>query len=267
MAGAPTATQDSLDQWTLLITAAFRQRIRADQLTEALQEQWSKASIPGTVLVSLILTSGAPISSGVDPLIPAYVDEILKVTTVDICDVLIALLSHSRYAIPKAGETVAPKSLQHDLLLQESVFALLLRLLINGERPRAAQESRRAVRALAEWLTACNDHESMLQVQAEGLRAPEPSVISAWETLGTFAISLLTNDTTRNILKSSWPQGKLGANSMHWEICADGILRSERQTCVCLEQFRIATLSMDIISSCGQVANDCKNSSPFQWEA
>lgn len=207
MGGGLAETPGGTSQWSTLMTACFRQRIRADQLTEAFKEQWGKARIPGTVLVLLVLTSSARVASGVDPLIPAYVNEILKVTSVDICDVLIALLSHSQYAIKDPSAHVGPKHTSPDSLLQETVFALLLRLLVNGERPRTVQESRRAVRAIAEWMTACNYHETMLQVQSEGLRTPETSVTSALETLGTFATSLLTTEMARTDIQKSWSQG------------------------------------------------------------
>lgn len=222
--GAAAQTETASKQWTVLITTAFRRRIRPDQLTEALHEQWCKARIPGTTLVSHILDSGARLSSGVDPLIPAYLDEVIKVTSIDVSDVLIALLSHSRYS---SGSQVVLKSPGYDLLLLESVLALLLRLLISGERPRTAQESRRAVRALAEWLTACNYHETMLQVQAEGLRAPDSSVISALETLGTLAYTLFTNKTTRQDILKSWSRGEKLASELVIAR-ADSISRSQR---------------------------------------
>jgi len=220
----------AVEQWTALITTAFKRRIRADQLTDALREQWSKTCIPGTVLVSLILTSGAPMSGGVDPLIPAYVNEVLAVTDVDVCDVLISLLSHSRYAIRKTNDKDGPKPLEHDLLLLESIFSLLLRLLVSEERPRTPKESRRAVRALAEWVAACNYHETILQVHAEGLQAPEPSVISALETVGTFAVSLLTNRVTRRDFLKSWSKGLKSLDKLV-VVYADNVTRSQGQVC------------------------------------
>lgn len=207
MTGDSAQTQKPLQQWKSLITTCFRQRIRPSQLTDAFTELWGSTKVPGTNLVSLVLTSGARPSNGVDPLIPAYLDELMKITSVDICDVMIALLSHSRYGIKTSSDQVAFKS-SHDLLLQESVFALLLRLLVNNERPITAQASRRALRALAEWMLACNYHDTMLQVHADGLQAPEPSAISALETIGTFAISLFTNEVTKKDLLQSWPQGQ-----------------------------------------------------------
>ncbi|KAL1304591.1 hypothetical protein AAFC00_003560 [Neodothiora populina] len=194
--GAPVQIEDAKKQWTSLITVAFRRRIRADQLTDAFAELWHKAHLPGAVIVSLILTSGARLSSGVDPLVPAYLDEVLKVTGVEICDVLIALLAQTRYASNNSVDQNDPSA--YDLLLIESVFALLLRLTVNGKQPRTAQESRRGARALAEWLTACNYHETLLQVQSEGLRAPDLSVVSALEIIATFAMSLFANQIARN---------------------------------------------------------------------
>ena len=204
--GAPTV-QTAIKQWTALITAAFRRRIRPDQLTEAFTEQWTKSRIPGVALVSIVLTSGAPISSGVDPLVPAYVDELLKVTSLDLCDVMVALLANSRYAVKNAGGGGDSSPIVHDLLLLESIFALLSRSLVHSGRPRTAKESRRAVRALTEWITACCYNETMLQVQADNLRAPEPSVISAFETIGAFAVSLLTNEPVKRDIERSWPKG------------------------------------------------------------
>lgn len=203
----PEQTQSATRQWTSLIAVCFRRRIRADQLTDAFTEQWSKAPVAGTTLASLIITSGARLSSGVDPLVPAYLNELLKVTSVDISDVMVALLSHSRYAMKVSPSDRFTFNSPYDLLLQESVFALLLRLFVNKERPKTAQESRRALRALAEWMIACNYHETMLQVQAEGLQTPDSSAITAMETVGAFAVSLLTNELTKKDLTNSWSQG------------------------------------------------------------
>lgn len=205
--GAPAQEGKATKQWTSLITTSLRRRIRADQLSDALQELSASAPIPGATLVSLILTSGARVSNGVDPLIPAYLDEVLKTTGVDVCDVLVALLAHSRYAVQGLADHDESTSL-HDLLLQESIFTLLSRLVLSGKRPRTAQESRRAVRALAEWITSCNYHETMLQVQAEGLRTPGPAIITALETLGTFTVALFTNGITRKDMTETRSPGE-----------------------------------------------------------
>lgn len=197
----------ALKQWKSLVTTCFRRRIRADQLSEAFHEQWSRQQIPGASLVTLILESGSRSTSGIDPLIPAYLDEVLKVTSVDICDILVSLLARSRFALKNATDQASQVSSHDELLIQESVFAMLLRLVVGGDRPKTVQESRRAVRALMEWFTAFNYHEAMLQVQSDGLRTLEPGVVSSFETLGAIATSLFTNDITRNDISKSASKG------------------------------------------------------------
>ncbi|KAG9816596.1 hypothetical protein KCU63_g19121, partial [Aureobasidium melanogenum] len=95
------------EQWSTLFRTCFVHRIRASQLNKPFSELWSTQPIPGSQLASIIFTSGA---SGVDPLITEYLEQILRVTTTDTCDILVALLAHSRYALKKKASTRTPLS-------------------------------------------------------------------------------------------------------------------------------------------------------------
>lgn len=207
MAGLES-TQGATRKWRMLFATCFKRRIRADRTTEALRQLWDSEPIPRVHIVSIILTSGADSAIGVDPLIAAYLEQVLRVTSVDICDVLMALLSQSQYALKKPNSLSTTENQPTDnSVLQESVFALLIRLFTSAEPSKPAHVSRRITRALAEWLTACNYHETVLQVQSEGLRAPEASVLAAFETLGTLTITVFSNGYMREDLPRAWSKG------------------------------------------------------------
>lgn len=197
-----TSADHAAKQWILLFKTCFGHRIRAIQLVKPFGELWSTNPIPGTQLATIIFTSGAP-SAGIDPLIPEYLEQILRVTSVDICDILVALLACSRYALKKNADQGKPMS----YAFFENVLSLLVRLVACSERPKTARESRRSLKALGECLTACRAHETVLQMQNEGLQAPDPQVVTSFETLATLAIALLSHPLVKADLASLWPQG------------------------------------------------------------
>lgn len=202
------STDKATRQWRILFTTCFRRRIRADQVSDAFRELSKSEPIPGVRIASIIFTSGAHSSTGVDPLIAAYLEQVLHVTNVDICDVLMALLSQSQYALKKSGNHEATEDLPTDSsMLQESVFTLLVRLFTGSEQPKTAKESRRITRALVEWVAACNCRETVLQVQSAGLRAPEARVIAAFEALGTLIYAVFSHGSVRDDLLKAWSKG------------------------------------------------------------
>jgi mediator of RNA polymerase II transcription subunit 5 len=185
--------------WTTLFQNCFRGRIRATQLGNAFSELWSTQPIAESQLASIIFTSGAP---GIDPLINEYLEQILRVTSVDTSDILIALLAHSRYALRKAASTRTPTS----NAFFEYVLSMLVRLVASGERPKSAREARNVVRALGECLTACRAHEMVLAMQNGGVMPiSDPQVVASFETLATLAIALLNNPGVKTDI-DVWPQ-------------------------------------------------------------
>lgn len=206
MRDAKSTTEKGTESWSRLVDDSFRRRLRPEQLAASIKDLWSSTRVPGAIIVSLFLKSGARIINGLDPLIPVYLEVLLASTSIDICDVLIALLAQTRYASKESADHQESTS-QYDLVLQENILALLSRQVLSGARPKVAQEARRAIRALAEWTAACNYRETMLQVQAEGLRQPEPATISALEALATFAATLLSTQISRNDLLGKHSKG------------------------------------------------------------
>ncbi|KAG9635883.1 mediator complex, subunit Med5, partial [Aureobasidium melanogenum] len=188
------------EQWSTLFRTCFVHRIRASQLNKPFSELWSTQPIPGSQLTSIIFTSGA---SGVDPLITEYLEQILHVTTIDTCDILVALLAHSRYALKKKASTRTPLS----NAFLEHVLSLLVRLVAAGERPKTAREARNVVRALGECLTACRAHEMVLLMQnVDVMQSPDPQVVTSFETLATLAIALLNHSMVKADISDVWPQ-------------------------------------------------------------
>lgn len=192
----------AVEQWTTLIKTCFGHRIRAKQLGKPFSELWSTTPVPGPLLASIIFRSGA---SGVDPLISEYLEQILRVTTIDTSNVLVALLAHSRYALKKKAGSGSDTPMSHAFF--EHVLSLLVRLVAAGERPKTAREARSVVRALGECLTACRAHEMVLLMQSvDGMQSPDPQVVTSFETLATLAIALLNNPTVKVDISNAWPQ-------------------------------------------------------------
>ncbi|KAG9942006.1 mediator complex, subunit Med5, partial [Aureobasidium melanogenum] len=188
------------EQWSTLFRTCFVHRIPASQLNKPFSELWSTQPIPGSQLASIIFTSGA---SGIDPLITEYLEQILRVTTIDTCDILVALLAHTRYALKKNASTRT--SLSNAFF--EHILSLLVRLVAAGERPKTAREARNVVRALGECLTACRAHEMVLLMQnVDVMQSPDPQVVTCFETLATLAIAVLNHPMVKADISDGWPQ-------------------------------------------------------------
>jgi mediator of RNA polymerase II transcription subunit 5 len=184
--------------WSTLFRNCFGHRIRATQVDKPIAELWSIQPIPGSQLASILFTSGAP---GIDPLIAEYLEIILRVTTIDTSDILVALLAHSRYALRKTAPTRAPIS----NAFFEYVLSMLVRLVASGQRPKSTREARNVVRALGECLTACRAHEMVLLMQnVEVVQSPDPQVVASFETLATLAIALLNHPDVKPDI-DAWP--------------------------------------------------------------
>ncbi|KAI5203996.1 hypothetical protein AUEXF2481DRAFT_449992 [Aureobasidium subglaciale EXF-2481] len=201
MDSSTSKSNHAIEQWTTLFTTCFGHRIRATQLSKPISELWKTQPITGTRLASIVFTSGA---SGVDPLINEYLEQILRTTSIDTCDILIALLAHSRYALKrKAESSVTPMS----NAFLEHVLSLLVRLVAAGDRPKTAREARNVVRALGECLTACRAHEMVLIMQnVDAMQTPDPQVVTSFETLATLAIAILNNPRVKSDINDKWPE-------------------------------------------------------------
>jgi mediator of RNA polymerase II transcription subunit 5 len=185
--------------WSTLFHTCFGHRIRAAQVDKAIAELWSTQPIAGPQLASIVFTSGAP---GTDPLIAEYLEQILRVTTIDTSDILVALLAHSRYALRKTASTRTPIS----NAFFEYVLSMLVRLVASGQRPKSTREARNIVRALGECLTACRAHEVVLLMQnVDVMQSPDPQVVASFETLATLAIALLNHPSVKPDI-DAWPQ-------------------------------------------------------------
>jgi mediator of RNA polymerase II transcription subunit 5 len=197
---SPSADR-AAEKWSTLFRTCFVRRIRAVQLTGPFAELWNTEPIPASQLATIVLTSGAP-SAGIDPLVMDYLEQILHITNMDICDVLVALLARSRYALRKSSDSSQPIG----NAFFENVLSLLVRLVTTAERPKTGREARRVLRALGECLTACRAHEMVLLMQNEGIHNPDPQVVASFETLATLAVTLLSHPMVKADLTGLWPQ-------------------------------------------------------------
>lgn len=202
-----TSADVASQQWTKLLETCFKRRIRPEHVRSALQELSSQQQLVGLKIANIILSSGSSSTNGIDPLLPAYLEQLLQQRLMDTADLLIVSLNRSQYVSRKTTTEGVGPSIQNNFSLQETVLALVARLYAAGERPKTTHEPRRAVRALAEWLLACNYYATELQIQGNGLYTPEPALTAVFESLGLLAITVLSNDSVKHILSQAGAKG------------------------------------------------------------
>lgn len=185
-------TKTSTEQWTIVITKCFQNRLQPERLNSALTELSNSHRIPGRKLAEIVLVSGAQPITGIDPLVPAYIGLVLDLRLLNVGDVLAALLLQSRYS-PKntaGSDDSRPSTVTYPLL--ETIFTLLANHFLSGKWPETAFESIGTFMILGTWLKACNTYETVMQIQTEGLHAPEAELVHVFEALGT-CISVFFN--------------------------------------------------------------------------
>lgn len=194
-------------QWTKVLNTCFAQRLRPEEVEDALQECLKAAPIAGSELATLLLTCGGQSDFDCDPLLSIYLAHWLKSDLLQPADVLEALLQVSPYYTPTDGSQSDPPIPGISPAAQDVAFSLLPALYNSGDHPRNSTESARTFRALLSWLQAYNAFETIRQIDAGGAYNPDSNVVAAYENLGTFVAVMLSSTVVKKHLVSSIPKG------------------------------------------------------------
>lgn len=199
----------SIEQWTTVIKTCFQKRYKSDQVVDAFQQLWKTHSISGQKLAEIILVSGAQPLVSFDPMVPAYIGQLLQLKLIDTGDILGALFSQSIYATDKTIDSNDDGKYLASTSMIEIILTLVANLYISGERPTTANESVSVFRSLDVWLKGCNTYETVMQIQAEGLHSPDAGLVQVFEAVGTFIVIFLSIPAVKKHIGGIKKQGKI----------------------------------------------------------
>ena len=212
MAMSPGCSE-ALRDWTTVVRKCFIARHDPQAVKDALQTLHNRSPLDGGTLVLLVLRSGAKIPDMVDPLIPAYLLQLLRTNILDSDQILTTLLSCLTLDDQKQ-QSLAP------FVVQESVLSLLSNVYALEERPRRQLEVLRCFRSLSSWFKACNAFEANMQMNVDGLQAHSPGLLSVYEALGTLAVVMFSSTRVKKLLRNLTLPRCRSASFLLWNMSA-----------------------------------------------
>lgn len=140
----------------------------------------------------------------VDPLVPRYIDHLLRSRHTNSTSIMLALLRHSRFA---KATPVVPTVFSSLPSFEEQVFTLLRELLATAHFSAATWKAHGIVFALTRWLHVArkaNEHDVGKQLDSGVMHAGDGPATGTFEALGLLAIAVFGHRSFPDIEKQPW---------------------------------------------------------------
>lgn len=198
--------------WSILLGKSLEARFSVNRF-EAFANLLAKKNIhPHSFeLVKTLFENQSDCSYGVDPLVPLYVECMLKHSWLDGCDLLQSLLqsfqhrgndleklSVSSPMVPSDSKHISPQ-------LEEVLFGLVVNDFASGIKPSSNKEAKRIMKIVVDWMAAVIGIDRAMLLSTESL--PQ-EVFMTRVALGTLMVSLLGHPKVRALFDPMLANGK-----------------------------------------------------------
>jgi mediator of RNA polymerase II transcription subunit 5 len=193
--------------WTAFLDGCFQKRLRAEQFEKFSIELYQRSPIMERKLADILLGRQELLNTMVDPLLPVYADTLLESNRLSSSDLLGALFKRSAnftVTTPRGDDSSAAGENKHNPPeLEYTILDQLTRSYIpGGKRPITQQETRAALRILAEWMTAMTSSADAL------LQSLDQQSVTICDSLGMLATAMLENPRVIGVIDTAMPKGK-----------------------------------------------------------
>jgi len=187
-AGPPSGAQ----AWRLALQDWMRQRLRWNRLPleDIAREHRASMQEIADIIVSLHPRSGALF---VDPLIPRYIEQLIKTRCTSPACILFAMLRVSRLADPATVADYHVADGTNTPALEELVFDLLRNMLARSKLSAGQPRTKSLVNALVRWLHTArkaNELDVTKRIEAGAMSGAQGPAASTFEALGMLAIAV-----------------------------------------------------------------------------
>lgn len=168
-------------------------------------------------ITSVLLQPQYAAALTVDPLLPLYIEALIRCDLIIIPDVLRVLIQHTRLRpsdssndhTPRTGGKTLPRKYNAPQL-EESILFKISRFQATGQRPKGPREALQTLKAAAEWMSMAvtgSGSSVMLSDVDGGPNHPSPEVLALREAVGMLAVSLVENPRVLDLLNGMCPKG------------------------------------------------------------
>jgi len=199
----PSATHTDIQQWQRALQSAQKRRLDPSEIPlKALANRYKASPEEVADIVIRIHTDTG--GDFVDPLVPRYINHLLRTRHTDSTSVMLMLLKHSRFAKAAPVATSAFSALPS---FEQQVFTLLRELLAVAHFPAATWKAHGVVFALTRWLHVArkaNEHDVGKQLDSGVMHAGDGPATGTFEALGMLAIAVFGHRSFPDIEKQPW---------------------------------------------------------------
>lgn len=194
-------------QWAALVAKSFELRHPVEHFA-ALAAALSRKNVrvPGNNILKTLLKLQGSTTSGIDPLVPQYVEFFLSQRWLEEPDLLQVLLepfgtrlknnttssAHDAQNSSDSALTVSPQ-------LEDTLFTLAVNRLISEQKPATTKESHRIIKAMITWLEFVTSPDSGALLNLQHFAHETMNLLL---TLSVLVISMLNNEKIRASLEA-----------------------------------------------------------------
>jgi mediator of RNA polymerase II transcription subunit 5 len=198
---------DPSQVWVKFLDGCLQRRLRAEQFDRFAIELYQRSPIMERKLADILLSRQELLNAMVDPLLSVYAGCLLESNRLSSADLLGALFRRSSNYVTATGSnndvsTPQSKQARNPAELEHTILDQLTRLYIpGGKRPKTQQETRVALRILAEWMATMSTSGDAL------LQSLDQQAIIICDSLGMLATAMLENPKVIGVIDTALPKG------------------------------------------------------------
>lgn len=215
----------SLDQWRTFLQQCFIRRLNAGTFRNLAQALSRRAPLTENSLLEVILGVRDSLKVQWDPLLPLYVDDLIKAGFLKVSSVLGGLLKHSSIRLDGpilakdggAGDpnkvTAAPGRKTRrasTIMIDTRIIQDIKNSISGGNSPKSTKDAANLFALVAEWILALTTwHNSQIgeDQPSNGLMG-SPNAISLFESLGNLFEAVSRTERGLEALSSESPDGQ-----------------------------------------------------------
>lgn len=202
---------NTTELWTRFLDGCLERRVREEQFNPLVMKLHRRSPIIGLKLADILISRQRLMPGIVDPLLTDYAESLLDHGRISSADLLGALYKHSRAsAKPESQENQSSekggKPAYNPAELESAILNILMRAYLpDGKRPASQDETRIALRVLAEWLNTIASQGTALMQEVDHQIIVE--ALSVFDSIGALSIAMLENPKVIGIVDTALHKG------------------------------------------------------------
>jgi len=158
--------------------------------------------LPGYQLSKILFEHRLVPESGIDPLVPLYIEEVLNLGLLEGQDVLPSTETFHGLA----NRPACVYNSQMDF--EEAILNVLIEAYASGNRPRTARELQQTLELLSNRISAVASANTQAMMDSDVFRQPSQQELYLHEAFGILLVAILESPSTTQMLNTALSYGK-----------------------------------------------------------